>query len=130
MDTRQFVRHHKISLTADLVESNPNMSDPKWEATHWRVTLRRDRPHRQLSTYYSMGLAHTGEPTAEDVLDCLASDASSADQPFEEWASDYGYDPDSRKAERIYQVVVKQRAALERFLGPELFAELLEAERL
>lgn len=128
MRTRQFVNRHRISIRCEWVDSNPNMSE-KFEGTHYKVTLRRDRPHRQLTTYFSMGYAHTEEPSAADVLYCLASDASGADQSFEDWTDDYGYDPDSRKAERTYKAVVKQSKALRRFLGEELLEELLQADR-
>lgn len=43
-------------------------------------------------------------PTAADVLYCLLSDAAVLDHPnFESWASEYGYDVDSRKAEQTYK---------------------------
>jgi len=43
-------------------------------------------------------------PEFADVLYCLVSDASVIDFPgFEEWAREYGYDTDSRKAEQMYR---------------------------
>ncbi len=52
-----------------------------------------------------------------DVVYCLVNDASAIDHPdFESWASDYGFDTDSRKAEKIYQacldIGLKMRATL------------------
>lgn len=43
-------------------------------------------------------------PDLKNVLYCLVSDAQSVDgvESFEEWASELGYDTDSRKAERAY----------------------------
>lgn len=56
-------------------------------------------------------------PDAADVLASLAMDAGAIDSAtYEEWAGDYGYDPDSRKGEAIYraclETALKLRAAL------------------
>lgn len=44
------------------------------------------------------------KPELDDVLQCLLSDASMVrhGQTFEEWAGDFGYDTDSRKAEKCF----------------------------
>lgn len=49
-------------------------------------------------------------PTKQDILYCVASDTqmTEASSSFEEWAREFGYDEDSRKAERIYQECMKQ----------------------
>ena len=72
-------------------------------------------------------------PTVADVLDCLAMDASSYDnsRDFEDWASDFGMDTDSRKAERIYRVSGEQAKQLRHLLGDEAYRDLIEdVERL
>jgi hypothetical protein len=73
------------------------------------------------------------KPTAADILDCLASDCSGIDNArgFEDWASDYGYDTDSRKALATYEQCVKQAAELQRLLGRDAYNELLnQTERM
>ncbi len=44
-------------------------------------------------------------PTLEDSLQCLVMDANCVrhGQDFEEFCGDYGYDTDSRKAERVFK---------------------------
>jgi hypothetical protein len=72
------------------------------------------------------------EPVAAaDVLDSLAHDASSADQSFGDWCGDYGYDTDSRKAERTYNACRQTMFDLRKLLGAR-DAEVLiqEVERL
>lgn len=62
----------------------------------------------------------TGKPLEPDAIDVLASLAMDSDVldagGFEDWAGDFGYDTDSRKAEAIYRVcleiALKLRAAL------------------
>lgn len=57
-------------------------------------------------------------PDLLNMLYCLVMDASvrHASQ-YEEWASDYGYDADSRKGEEIYRACQKQTTDLLRVLG-------------
>ncbi len=58
--------------------------------TYWTVQLR--YKGRQMTTPFQMGSAHTGEPTAAQVLSCLISDNESVKgaRTFEEWAADRG----------------------------------------
>jgi len=99
---------------------------------HWLCTLKcgKDR----MTVYFSQGYAHNGKaPTLESVLDCLASDAAGYDnaQSLEDWASEYGYSEDSRKAEKIYRTVGEQADKLKALLGPSAYAALLyDTERL
>lgn len=67
-------------------------------------------------------------PAITDVLYCLVSDASAIDHPnFESWASEYGYDVDSRPAERTYQTCISIGLALRRMLTDAELATLREA---
>lgn len=118
----QFVDRNNIRLACDWAENNPNMAD---NMNHWRCVLKCDR--RQMTFYFSQGYGIANDPDLESVLDCLASDASGYEnaRSFEEWADEYGYDTDSRKAERTYHAVAKQSAALKRVLGDDLYETLL-----
>ena len=79
-----------------------------------------------------MGPALTDEPDAADVLNCLASDASGYENAgsFEEWAGEYGYDTDSRSAERTFSAVESQTLALRSFLGERYGDYLWDTEGL
>jgi hypothetical protein len=98
-----------------------------WGAgTHpWKVRLRFGR--RSLTVPFFQGCAHTSEPTAADVLSSLALDARAGDQSFEEFCGDYGYDPDSRTAERTWKACARTAPRLRRFLGDH-FDEIANAE--
>lgn len=74
---------------------------PDWKnADHWEVVLHitgKGLYEPELITYYSMGIGHKGKkPTMQQVLDCVASDAAGYEDSgsFEEWAMNYGYNPD------------------------------------
>jgi hypothetical protein len=96
----------------------------------WNVTL--TMHGRQMVIPFGMGSGHrSAEPTAHDVLSAILSDASSienARDDFEEWAGDYGYDTDSRTAERTYNQTVKQTDQLRAFLGDLYDTYLWETE--
>lgn len=119
-----FIQEHKITMTTKKTFHNPYM-DNSDHMNHWIVTLKRE--DRTLKSYYSQGLGIKTLPTAKDVLDCLASDAAGYDnsRDFADWASEYGYDEDSRKAEKTYHVCAEEAKKLRHFLGEEAYQTLL-----
>ena len=122
---RGFVSRYGVRMTVEWADDNPHMADTIPGASHWKCCLRCDG--RQLTVHFSMGPALSGEPSVEDLLDCLASDASGAENAgsFEEWAGEYGYDTDSRQAERTYHTIERQAAGLKRLVGEDAYRELL-----
>lgn len=66
-------------------------------------------------------------PVAASVLHCLCSDADAENHDtFEEWASEFGYDPDSRSAEKTYHLCLENARKLRRALGPVLMGKITE----
>jgi hypothetical protein len=124
----RFIAQERITMAQpEWVDRNPNMDLDGWSqtASHYKVRLR--HKGKTLTTYFSLGSAHTSEPELASVLSCLADDAAGAvnAQGFEDWCSEYGYDTDSRKAERTYNTIIRQAGKLESFLGPEAYSTLL-----
>ncbi len=68
-------------------------------------------------------------PSIEMVLECLQSDARMHEDTasFEEWAKEFGLDPDSRKAHVSWEVELRQSRELKRLLGTN-WEEFLELE--
>lgn len=67
-------------------------------------------------------------PLLRDVLYCLVLDASVIDcATFEEWASEYGYDTDSREAEKTYRSCLEIALQLRALIGTENLNKLREA---
>jgi len=122
---KQFCQAHHIAAKAFLAESNPNMDDMPSASRHWSVILR--RPGHQMTILFSTGPAIESEPNAEDLMNCLGMDAAGYEnaQGFEDWASEYGYDTDSRKAEKAYRAVKSQTTKLAKFLPVDAYNELL-----
>jgi hypothetical protein len=105
--------------------------DDGWYHYPYRVTLSR-KGHGSMRLTWRQGTAHTNDPNVVEVLDCLASDAAGFvnAQGFEDWCSEYGYDSDSRKAEKIYRAVERQTDSLRRVLGDDFETVLFETENL
>jgi len=126
METMEsFVERNQITANVVETDKNPNMMDKDWEARHYKVILRRNG--KQMTVIFSVGMGWETEPNTCDVLSCLASDVTGYEEAkdFEEWCDEYGYDTDSRKAEKAYNVIGKQKAKLVNFLGTVLYNELL-----
>lgn len=108
------------------IECSYYSEPPPWDARDmdgWKCRLRYQR--RSLTVPFWMGRGHHGaEPTAGDVLGCLILDATGYEnaRDFEDWCSEYGYDTDSRKAERIYKAVKASAPKIRRFLGDDFEA--------
>lgn len=109
-------------------------TDPEgWE--HYAWTVRLHYQGRSMESPWRAGIAHVTktrrvhypgehllkptEPTAADLLESLMLDASSYENAgsFEEWATDYGMDTDSRKAAEVYDTCGRLARDLARLLG-------------
>lgn len=107
------------AITATVTYGNKapydKLDDWQMSANPWTVALR--RRGRSLTLDYWTGSAITDEPTAKDVLESLALDASSGENDFEEFCKEFGYDEDSRRALRIWKACRSMSVRLKRFLG-------------
>lgn len=76
----------------------PAGSGKEWPAcaNEWEVSF-----GGQVFSYFT-GKAVQGVPSYDDVMYALTCDAEALNLSFEDWATELGYDPDSREAERVY----------------------------
>src|SRR5262245_25544323 len=91
----EFIQAHGLSIIVERTHSNPHLENER-HMDHWRCILRNGS--RRFTLVFSKGLGHHGKPAElPEVLDCVASDASSVDNSdgFESWCGDFGYDTDS-----------------------------------
>ncbi len=66
-------------------------------------------------------------PSLLDVLYCIIQDSSVLNYAgFEDWASDYGYDVDSRNGEKTYHACLEIGLKLQAMLGAAALASLRE----
>lgn len=130
---QEFIQEHRIVATTRRSDSNPNMNDMPQGSRHWSIMLSRSDTNQRMLVKFSQGPAHMLTPTAEDVLDCLASDACGWENApnFDVWCGEYGYDISSENAKRIFNAVRVQTKKLEEFLDPRQYNDLLwNMERL
>jgi len=116
MTIKDFITSEGITATVEYADDNPSMPDSD-NMNHYRVTLHRGR--KQLTTPFSQGYGITGDPTAESVLECLVMDAQGIEnaRDFADWAGEYGYNTDSRAAEKSFRLTLRQANKLRAFLG-------------
>jgi hypothetical protein len=121
-----FATEHQIEMSVKRVAARPDDDGSDWarDARHYKITL--VTSIGEVETYYSQGSGIKVEPTIGTVLRCLRSDAGAYNLSFEEWCDEYGYDNDSRRAERTYNACRDTAADLENLLGPGGFDELME----
>ena len=121
----EFIDHNQIRMSTQETDHNPNMANSD-HMDHYRCTLLAGRS--RMTIVFSKGSGHNGVwPTIPEVLDCLASDASSVDNAgsFEDWCADFGYSTDSRTAKKTFDVVERQARSLRKLLGDSAFETLL-----
>ena len=108
-----------VRMTAVQVDpTDAERAEWKHGATHYRCHFTCNG--KRMSVPYHMGLAHKNPPTMWKVLSCLFSDADSAGESFESWASDMGMDTDSRKAEKTYKACQSIAKRLDALFGSNL----------
>lgn len=142
----KYMQKHKITSKAVLVKIGLIKKD--WnnqEVDQWKIEFTkqgiREEGNRKMTVDFYCGIGHrteegTPKPVkGEDVLNSLASDSSgfaNCGGDFEEWAKEYGYDTDSRTAERIFKAIEHQKNRLLIFLGniPNFDELVYSTERL
>jgi hypothetical protein len=99
---------------------------PQW----WRSTVRSYQQCMIQHGWTGSGAQRlrAPEPKLADVVESLLSDAGVLDYAtFEEWAGEFGFDVDSRKAERTYrqclEIALQLRAMCDIDRGRELCSE-------
>lgn len=66
-------------------------------------------------------------PKIEDVMQSLVMDAEAFEYTFEDWCGSFGYEEDSRKAEKIYNTCVENARQLIIKIGTDGLKKLQEA---
>lgn len=152
-----FITKHNLKFECHRVDTRPDGLGMMLDADRMRhfkcrifARIRTGEHKKSMGLYFSQGPAITEDPTLADVLDCLASDASGyenaqlrppsghvpegkpyTDATFARWAEEYGYEADSRKAEKTFKAIKRQSEQLRRTIGQDAYSELLwDTERL
>ena len=76
---------------------------------------------------YNPGEPKPATPTNADIMHSLLLDADAADQSFNEWCDNYGYDNDSMKAFKMYQACCEEAVNLKKTFTREQIEAMREA---
>lgn len=135
MTIDKFAKKHnlKLQLTKTPFRVGAN-SDWDAQASHYmyKITATEGDLYNKpaITGYYSQGSAIKTQPTIADILNALILDTNSVGiTSFEDWASEFGYNTDSRKAFDIYHECMKEYEQLKTFFG-SLLDELYSCETL
>lgn len=113
-------RIKQVGIKARAVIDKEFVPRDDWDRTarHYKVTLSIPYTDHRMVTSYHMGSAHKKPPTVLQVMSSLLSEANAVarGESFEQWADEFGYDTDSRKAESLYRTIVAQTEELRNFL--------------
>lgn len=96
----------QTKMISDLIDS-VKISDVGY-ANKYKCTIKYQK--RQATFEYTDSVNNTNqgiEPKVKDLLSCLVMDYSSKDEDFDEFCSEFGYDNDSIKAQKIHQAIIK-----------------------
>lgn len=126
-----YLAAQSITYAAALVGETKRDS---WACDEWRIRLEKraqsGKVAASMETRFYTGLGHRAKPkrrkswddsprpvapTAASVLYSLLADAQGAEQPFDYWAADYGYDTDSIKALNTYNACCEVRRQVNAF---------------
>ncbi len=93
-----------------------------WECGHGKTAM------RILPSFGVVAYGAPIFPSSADVFSSLCSESDAINySSFEEWAESFGYDSDSKSAEKIYQECLRIGLALRNALGEQGFNKLREA---
>lgn len=113
----------KLSLTrADYTEEDYK---DEWKKTANKYKAKIIYNKKSMTTVYYTGSGWKKDPVLEDILGSILQDTTYLDYGFEDFANEMGYDPDSRKAEKIYKEIQKQAKKINRIFSKEEQEELL-----
>jgi hypothetical protein len=104
----EILEKHGISYMVTLLQKSAK-DENNWEHDVWKYTI---GGKIVFSDFFKTGtglrkMNKRGDmipqfPKAGSVLYCILSDSEALDQSFSDWSACFGYDEDSRKAEKIY----------------------------
>jgi len=112
-----------IKLTVKSKEYKDHWNDG---TKRWVFKLRLSRGRKSYSLDFGQSIAAGDkEPTMYDVLSCLQKYEIGS---FEDFCGDFGYDEDSRSAEKTYKAVSKEYEAMSRMFTESELEQLQEIQ--
>jgi hypothetical protein len=117
-----------VKFSANFVKNDYHFQDDKERRDIFNITFSRGK--NKFSLRFGQSLndstgAGTNKPTEYDVLSCIQKyDVGS----FQDFCSEFGYDIDSRKAEKTYKAVLKEYNKVSNFFTNDEIEQLQEIQ--
>lgn len=123
-----FLTQTGSKLTVKFLKYDYHFPGDKDKRDIYRVTLSRKIAGkvRKMSFNFGQSLNDTSKGIAPRPYSILACLTKYDPETFEDFCSNYGYDTDSRSAERIYKAVVKEYNNLTRLYTPDELEAMAE----
>lgn len=124
IQARRFAEKYGVKL--HVIDYSYGRYFPNDKDERFIFKMRLTRGRKSYTFTFGQSIANgSQEPTLYDVLSCLQKYDCGT---FENFCDEYGYDTDSRSAERIYKGCVKEYNAVARLFGDsgECYDELCE----
>jgi ATP:corrinoid adenosyltransferase len=111
----EFLQVTGTKFKATFLKHDKHFADDKVSRDIYQITLSNSRG--KMTVKFGQSIANQGQaPTPYDVLTCLTKYDP---EDFEWFCSNYGYDTDSRSAEKIYKAVCKEWQQVDRLFSSE-----------
>ncbi len=120
IQANEFLTATKTEFSAVYLRTGKYFYDDKEKRDIYSITLKRGL--RSYTFEFGQSIVNSGEvPTAYDVLACLTKYEVGT---FEDFCSEFGYDTDSRSAEKTYLAVKDEWLNISRLYNDEELEQL------
>ena len=120
----KFLKETKTEFKAEFLKNGLHFEDDKEPRNIYQITLKKG--DRIYIFNFGDSIANSNKeikPSVYDVLSCLIKNEVGS---FEDFCGNYGYDEDSRKAERIYKAVLEEWKNIKMLYSEEEINKLQE----
>ena len=121
-----FLNDTGTEFKAKYLKNGLHFPDDKDERDIYNITLTRKERNFKWTFKFGQSLHSSYFKTKPTAYDVLAGLIKCDLDTFKEFCSSYGYDEDSRKAEKIYKAVVEEWNKITRLWDAEVIKKLQE----
>lgn len=100
-----------IEMETEAIAKRTDLPKP-FGTRHWRITLKRNGIEEVV--FFSQGSAFTVPPTTLEILDSLLMDYRTAEDSYEWFCRDFGYNYDDLEARAIWEACKRNSEKLDR----------------
>lgn len=125
IQAEKFLKETNTTFKAEFLKNGLHFDDDT-PRDIYKITLKRKEKGIYWVFNFGQSINNSDGKTKPNSYDILASLTSYNPDSFEEFCSSYGYDEDSRKAERIYNRVVKEWNNIKNIWSEEEIEKLQE----